>query len=261
MNIFSRFTALFQSHADTVSKQEPEDLVASLDNSLVELEQRRQDIRRSLVEINTARLRLEKQHDQLVASIARYDEQAQAALVAAQDDLAWEALQRKQAAVARRAEVETDLANLDRQLTSLKQSQIKLDRKIALFRSKKEVLTALHTTSQAQLRVQETLAGVSEELADVGNTIQRVESRIHEMQARAEAIDDLVAEGVLADALQPEGDEIDRRLARIGRRQAVEAELAQLKADLESSEPEERHLDSRHAAALARLKAEVKHGD
>lgn len=79
--------------------------------------------------------------------------------------------------------------------------------------------------------MQEAVSGVSEDLADVGNTIQRAEARIREMQSRADAIESLVAEGVLKDALAPEVDDIDRELTRIGRGQAVEEELARLKAE------------------------------
>lgn len=253
MGILTRLKALFRSWFRPVSA-EP-DPVASLDSSLAKLEQSRQDVRRSLVDISTARLRLEKQHRQLQSRIDRYDEQAQAALVANDDGLAWEALQRKQAAIARRSELENDLSSLERQLASLKQSQANLDRRVGLFRAKKETLKALHTSSEAQLRVQEALAGVSEELTGVNSTIERTERRIQEMQARAEAIEQLVDEGVLPNVLQPETDEIDRRLAGIDRRQAVEEELARLKAAL----PEEAvpRLDARQAEALAELKAEV----
>lgn len=255
MGILSRLIALFRSWLGRAAPEQPEDPLLSLDRSLVRLEQSQRDIRRSLVEVNAARLRLEQQHARLVAGINRYDEQAQAALVAGEDDLAWEVLQRKQEAVARRSEAENDLSSLERQMASLKQNQANLERKIALFRSKKDTLKALHTSSQAQLSVQEALAGVSEELTDVNSTVERVERRIHEMQARAEAIEDLVSEGVLPDVLQPETDEIDRRLARIGRRQAVEDELARLKAAL--SEEAAHCLDARQAEALAELKAEV----
>ncbi len=255
MGILSRLIALFRSWIGWAAPERPEDPQLSLDRSLVRLEQSRRDIRRSLVEVNAARLRLEQQQARLAAGINQYDEQVQLALVAGEDDLAWEVLQRKQEAVARRSEVENDLSSLERQLASLKQSQANLERKIALFRSKKDTLKALHISSQAQLSVQEALAGVSEELTDVNSTVERIERRIHEMQARAEAIEDLVSEGVLADVFQPETDEIDRQLARIGRRQAVEDELAQLKAAL--SEEAVPRLDARHAEALSKLIAEV----
>jgi phage shock protein A len=139
---------------------------------------------------------------------------------------------RSREAEARQAELETNVENLDRQVTNLKQSQTSLDRKIATFRSRKEELKAIYDSSQAQLRIRETLTGISEDLADVGNTIQRAEARIQEMQSRADAIDNLVAEGVLADVLEPGADDIERELARIGRSQAVDKELARLKAEV-----------------------------
>jgi phage shock protein A len=50
------------------------------------------------------------------------------------------------------------------------------------------------------------------------------------MQSRSDAIDELVATGILQDVLEPETDDIERELARIGRNQAVEDELLRLKA-------------------------------
>lgn len=87
-------------------------------------------------------------------------------------------------------------------------------------------MKAIHDSSKAQLRVNEALSGISEDLTDVGNTIQRAEERIREMQSRSDAIKDLIAEGILSDALEPDRDDIDRELSRIGRDQAVEKELA-----------------------------------
>ena len=228
MSILSRFTAIFQARANAVADQ-MEDPKASLDYSLTKLEENRRQLSRSLVEVSAAQQRLENQRDQMAAAAEKYSEQARASVEAGRDDLARTALQRKQEAEARQTELEINIANLEQQVTNLKQSQINLDRKITLFRSKKEELKAIYDSSQAQVRVQESLSGISEDLADVGNTIQRAEARIQEMQARADAIDSLVAEGVLTDVLDPETDEIDRELARVGRSQAVETELARLK--------------------------------
>lgn len=228
--ILTRFKAIFQAQANQVAEQ-MEDPRASLDYSLTRLEQNRRELARSLVEVSAAGRRLESQRDQLAASQRLYEEQAAAAVKAGRDDLARTALQRKQEAHARQAELETNLTSLERQEGNLKQSQVNLDRKIALFRSKKEELKAIYDSSQAQLRVNEALSGISEELADVGNTIQRAEARIQAMQSRADAIENLVAEGVLTDQLAPDKDDLDRQLDRIGRSQAVDEELARLKAE------------------------------
>ena len=233
MGLLSRFRAIFQAKANQVVDQ-MENPKASLDYSLVKLEESRRQIGRSLVEVSAAKTRLEQQRDDLAAAAQKYAGQAKAAVEAGRDDLARTALERKQEAQARQAELETNVANLERQAETLTQSQANLERKIALFRSKKEELKAIYDSSKAQLRVQEAVSGVSEDLADVGNTIQRAETRIREMQSRADAIESLVAEGVLSDALAPEADDIDRELARIGRGQAVEQELARLKAEAQA---------------------------
>lgn len=234
-SILSRFKALFQAQANAVADQ-LEDPKASLDYSLTKLEDNRRQLSRSLIEVSAARRRLENQRDEVTAAVNKYAEQARASVDAGRDDLARTALERKQEAEARQAELESNITKLERQVDNLKQTQSNLDRKITLFRSKKEELKSLHDSSQAQLRVRESLSGISEDLADVGNTIQRAEARIQEMQSRADAIDDLVAEGVLTDTLEPDTDDIDRELTRIGRSQAVEEELARLKGE---AQPEE----------------------
>ena len=227
--LIARFKAIFAARANAAADS-IEDPKASLDYSLRKLEDARRELSRSLIEVSAARRRLQAQRDQMAAAAATYQGQAEAAIDAGRDDLARLALKRKQESEARAAELDANIASLERQEAALKENQIKLDRKIKTFRSRKEELKAVHDSAKAQLRVQESLSGISQDLADVGNTIQRTEARIQEMQSRADAIDALVDEGVLQDVLEPETDDIERELARIGRNQAVEDELARLKA-------------------------------
>lgn len=142
------------------------------------------------------------------------------------------ALLSKQEVEARQAELKTNIENLDHQATNLKQRQINLEGKIDTFRSRVEELKAIYVSSQAQLRIREALTGISEDLADVDNTIQRAEARIQEMQSRADAIDALIAEDVLADVLTPGADDIERQLVRIGRSRVVDKELARLNPEM-----------------------------
>lgn len=230
MSIVTRFKEIFQARANAAADQ-LEDPKASLDYSLTKLEENRRQLSRGLIEVSAAKRRLEDQRHQLAAATEKYTEQAKAAVTSDRDDLARIALQRKQETEARQAELESNISSLEFQEKSLKESQVNLDRKIVLFRSRKEELKAIHDSAQAQLRVREALSGVSDDLSDVGNTIRRAESRIREMQSRADAIDNLVAEGVLQDVLEPETDDIDRQLAQIGRTQAIEEELARLKVE------------------------------
>ena len=230
MSLVVRLKEIFGAKANALA-DEMEDPKASLEYSLRRLEENQRQVARSLVEVRAARQRLENQRDELETTLGRYRQQAEAAVASGRDDLARLALQRAQDAEARQAGLANNIANVARQEEELTQSNANLERKIAQFRSKKEELKAIHDSAEAQLRVHEALSGVSGDLADVGHTIRRAEERIAEMQSRADAIEGLIAEGALQDALTPEQDDIDRQLAEIGRNKAVEDELARLKAE------------------------------
>lgn len=71
------------------------------------------------------------------------------------------------------------------------------------------------------MRISEALAGVSQEMADLGLALDVARETSGRMQARAQAIEDLVAEGVLAGAgtepVAPTPAEVDAELAELRR--------------------------------------------
>ncbi len=68
-------------------------------------------------------------------------------------------------------------------------------------------------------------------MADVGLAVQRAKDKTEQMQARADAIDELTAAGALED-FTSSGDDIDRQLKQIQQSGQVDDELAKLKAEL-----------------------------
>ena len=99
------------------------------------------------------------------------------------------------------------------------------------FRTKKETIKATYTAAQAQTRIGEAFSGISEEMGDVGLAIQRAEDKTAQMQARAGAIDELLASGALDD--QPaRRDDIQAELDRMSGGTDVELELQRMKAEL-----------------------------
>jgi phage shock protein A len=229
MSIFTRVKGVFESRANQIVDAF-DDPKASLDYSLERLEDNRTQIGRSLVEVGAAKNRLELQRSQIGAAIDKYQEQAQSAVKANREDLARIALERKQDALARQAELEKNIASLNTQEDNLKQSELSLTNKLTLFNAKNEEMKAMYDSSRAQLKMRESMSGISVDLADVGNTIQRAEARIREMQSRSDAIQKLIAEGVFSDVLEPGVDDVDRELSKLDRKQAIEDELARLKA-------------------------------
>lgn len=231
MSFIARLKAIFGSKANQALGQ-IENPRASLDYSLTRLQASLRHISDSLVEVSTARHTLEAQRGQAQKSVDQAEEQAHQAVQLDREDLATRALERKATAQERLDSLNDNIASLDTQVESLKTSQANMRQKIELFQARKEELKALYDSSRAQLQVKEATSGISKDLADVGHAIKRAETRIQAMQARVEAIDNLVATGALDDALAPEGDDIDRELARLTRAAAVENDLQRLKAEV-----------------------------
>src|SRR4030066_1735625 len=230
MSFFARLKAIFGAKANQALDQ-IEDPRASLDYSLTRLQASLRQISDSLVEVSTARNILQAQRGQAQKAIDQTEEQARQAVRLGREDLATRALERKAAAQERLNGLNNNIALLDAQGESLKTSQANLRQQIELFQAKKEELKALYDSSRAQLQVKEAASGGSKDLADAGHAIERAETRIQAMQARVEAIDNLVATGALDETLAPEGDDIDRELARLTRAASVESDLQRLKAE------------------------------
>jgi phage shock protein A len=73
-------------------------------------------------------------------------------------------------------------------------------------------------------------------MGDVGMAIQRAQDKTEQMQARAGALDELLASGALQDATVPGGrDEIQSQLDALTAGHDVDDELARMKAQLPAS--------------------------
>jgi phage shock protein A len=188
-------------------------------------------VRRGAADVATSRKRLEIQLGQLRQSADRLRVQAGQAVELGRDDLAREAL-------TRRAAIQTQLASIGAQRDTLRAEEDKLtataqrlQARIEAFRTRKETVKATYTAAEAQTRVSEAVSGISEEMGDVGLAMQRAEDKTAQMQARAGALDELIASGALDDATVPVGhDDIQAALDTAHGSTDVEFELAALKA-------------------------------
>ena len=75
------------------------------------------------------------------------------------------------------------------------------------------MLKASYTAAEAQTHISEAVSGISEEMGDVGIAMQRAEDKTAGMQARAQALDELIDSGVLHDATLPTGQRDDIQAA------------------------------------------------
>jgi phage shock protein A len=107
---------------------------------------------------------------------------------------------------------------------------------VEAFRTQKETIKATYTAAEAQSRIGEAVSGISEEMGDVGMAVQRAQDKTAQMQARAGAIDELMASGALDDVTGTPRDDIQAELDRMGGGHDVDLELARLKGELTQGE-------------------------
>jgi phage shock protein A len=190
-------------------------------------------VRRGLADVATSRKRIEIQMQSVQASADKLQAQAQQAVTAGRDDLAREALTRRSTANQQLADLQTQHAQLQAEEEKLTQASQKLQAKVDAFRTQKETIKATYTAAEAQAKIGEAVSGISEEMGDVGMAMQRAQDKTTEMQARAGAVDELIASGALDDATIPGGkDDIQAELDRTSANTDVELELAKLKGAL-----------------------------
>lgn len=192
-----------------------------------------QKVRRGLADVATSRKRVGLQADQLRQSADKLGDQAQQALAAGREDLAREALTRRTAAASQVDGLEEQQTSLRAEEEKLTVAAERLQQQVDSFRTRKETIKARYTSAEAQTRVTESVSGIGDELGDVGYAVQRAQDKTEQMQARAGALDELIASGALEDATRPAGeDDIHAELERVSADQDVEIELARMKAQL-----------------------------
>jgi phage shock protein A len=232
MTIMKRMSMIFRSKANS-ALDKAEDPRETLDYSYQKQLELLQKVRRGVADVATSRKRVELQANQLQQQSDKLQAQAQQALSAGREDLAREALTRRSALTTQIGELQAQHAQLQGEEEKLTLAAQRLNAKVESFRTRKETIKATYTAAQAQTKINEAFSGISEEMGDVGLAIQRAEDKTATMQARAGAIDELVASGALDDASGQPNDDIARELAALSAGSDVDAELARLKGQLE----------------------------
>ena len=230
MGMWQRFSMIFKAKANKAMDR-IEDPRETLDYSYQRQLEMLQKVKRGLLDVATSRKRLELQGEQLQAKAAKLHEQAKRAMAAGREDLAREALTRRAAIEPELEALKTQHGQLLAEETKLTEASKRLSAHVEAFRSRKETIKATYTAAEAQTKIGEALSGISGEMGDIGLAVQRAEDKTASMQARAGAIDDLLASGALDDLSTP-GDRIDAELGRAVMASQVDAELARLRAEL-----------------------------
>jgi phage shock protein A len=174
-----------------------EDPGATLDMGYTAQVEHLTGMRNSILELVTAKKRLERQAEQQRADLVRLDTGARRALELGHEELAQRALERKHAVGLELVELVGQISDLEAQQSQLLSSERAARARLQRFRNQKEVVKASYTAAQAQLTVGESAAELSAQLTSMESSTRRAQDQVDEISVRASALEELQRAGLL----------------------------------------------------------------
>ncbi len=235
MGFFSRLATFFRIRAESALNR-AEDPGQVMDYSYGKQLEQLQNLKRSIADVVTNEKRLEMQQSQLQQQMDKLDGQAMQALQANREDLARMALQRKETLLMQINGFEQQIAQLREQETRLVTMERQISSRVEAFRTQKEMVKAQYGAAQAQVKINEAVTGISQEMSEMNLAMQRAQDKVLSMQARANAMDALIEQGTLGEQglLGPgSNDPLERELHQISAQQNVEAQLQAMKQQMQ----------------------------
>lgn len=244
MGVFGRLGTLIKSNInDLISRAEdPEKILNQL---IVDMREQLVEAKKQVAVSIADEKRVKKQLDNQMHLAREWEKKAMMAVRAGRDDLAMEALQKKEQhndlAGEYRTQYEAQKAAADQLRASLKQ----LHAKIEEAKRKKDLLIARKRRVEAQQRIQETMAGFGDTSAF--EQFEKMAQKVENMEAEAEAAAELnadMAETSLDDkfrALEVDHGASEALMslkAKMGIVEAVEEEEEEEEFDIEALERE-----------------------
>lgn len=239
MGFFSRLATFFRIRANAALDQ-AENPGQVMDYSYSKQLEQLQQLRRSIADVVTNEKRLEMQQSQIQQQLSKLDQQAMQALQANREDLARMALQRKETLVTQINSYEQQIGQLHAQQEKLVNMERTVSARVEAFRTQKEMVKAQYGAAQAQVKINETVTGISQEMTEMNLAMQRAQDKVLSMQARADAMDTLIEQGTLGEPGllgAGSGDTLDRELRQISAQQNVDAQLQAMKQQMQLGGP------------------------
>jgi phage shock protein A len=257
VGIGRRIAQLYEVKVNALMDQ-AEDPHEVLDYSYARQQELLVRIRRAITDVAAARTRAGMQEHQLRRAAARLQRQARQAAAAGQDELARQALTLRTATLAQARDLRAEQTALRADEEKLSAAASRLQAHINRFAAHKEALKAQYTAAQAAAGADQAFGGIWEQMTDVDLATRRAEDTTARLQARASALDDLIASGTATGVTVLAGDdEIQAQLDALTTRDVVEEELAKIKDQLASDGNQSPSKPGRgHRPATARTRRE-----
>lgn len=222
MGIFQRLSTVIKSNVnDAISKAEdPEKMLTQL---LIDMSEQYSKAKTQVARAIADEKRLKKEYEIQLAKVEEWTKKAELAVNAGNDQLAMEALKRKNEYDSLAERYRTEWEQQRATTESLKASLRSLSDKIEEAKRKKNLLIAKARKAKAQTTINKTMAGLND--SSTFDTFNRIEQKVDSLEFEAEASSEL-------DSLAQK-DELEDQFAALGNSDAsVSDELAALKAKL-----------------------------
>lgn len=186
-----------------------------------------QQVRRGVADVATSRKRVDLQIAQITQQTAQLDDQAAAAVAAGRDDDARATLTRKVTLEKTAGDLRARRDDLLAEERKLELSAQQLEQDVESFRVRKDTLSARHTAASARAEINSATSGINSTVSGVGQAMESAERRTREMEARSDAVDELVSEGVIGTAGESADDALSRQFdAALGSGPALDGDTA-----------------------------------
>lgn len=250
MNLFDRFSRVAKSNLNNIVKnlEDPEKI---LNQAVEDMQADLVKIRQSYAEVTATQRRLLKQQDQANAIAEDWYARAQLALKKGNDELAREALSRRQQQLDTVADLQSQIDVQNMSIDKLYEGMQALESKILESKAKKEQMIARARTAESTQKVNDMLSGVTGKTSM--DAFNRMEEKVEALEAAAEVSSEMGSLGGNALPGSSSAD-LEKQFKMLEGDSAVDDELKKMKGMLEGSKEKKKDdLDDE----LAKLKKEA----
>jgi len=231
MGILTRIFNLFRATtSDLLDKAEdPEKMIKQM---ISDLEAQKKKAKEQMTEALALQKRLERDIKKEHQEAEKWEHKAILAVQNEKDDLAKEALARKNEHLRRALDFEKQLEMHRNNADSLKESYQTMEDKIDEIKRKQGLLSVKQKQAEAQEKIYKTIEGLGD-TSGIMDTIERAEEKVENLQARAEAYQEI--------SMESDQESLEKKFKELEHESPdMEMELLELKKRAALPVPEEK---------------------
>ena len=231
MGILTRIFNLFRATtSDLLDKAE--DPGKMIKQMISDLEAQKKKAKEQMTEALALQKRLERDTEKEHQEAGKWEQKAILAVQNEKDDLAKEALTRKNEHLRRALDFEKQLEMHQNNADSLKESYQTMEDKIDEIKRKQGLLSVKQKQAEAQEKIYKTIEGLGD-TSGIMDTIERAEEKVENLQARAEAYQEI--------SMESDQESLEKKFKELEHESPdMEMELLELKKRAALPVPEEK---------------------